>query len=95
MTSFEPSDLPSGPLSMGLLVSLEPAPLRRLLKRGLREGLTPAGLEQALSESFGPDLEGLPRTALLQALADRGWFVWNGEHWKTRLGASPPGPPPR
>jgi hypothetical protein len=79
---------------MGLLVNLEPAPLRRLLKRGLREGLTPAGLEEALVDSFGADLEGPARYALLEALADRGWFLWNGQHWKTRLGASTLGRPP-
>jgi hypothetical protein len=35
--------LPSGPLSMALLLELEPAGLRRLLKFGLRGGLPDAG----------------------------------------------------
>ena len=88
MSDFDPDQLPVGPLSMSALVALEPAALRRLLKGGLRLGLTPQALEQLLRD----DLQITPHTPeadrLFQALEHRGWWRWDASTgcWRTRLG---------
>jgi hypothetical protein len=80
--------LPTGPLSMAGLLNLEPQPLRRLLKQGLRRGLRQEELEQLFNAEFCLTLDSLDSQALLTALADRGWFLWHPEteRWKTHLG---------
>ncbi|MEY3758396.1 MAG: hypothetical protein RLZZ263_1550 [Cyanobacteriota bacterium] len=77
--------LPSGPLSMALLLELEPAGLRRLLKFGLRGGLPHAGLESVLQAEWSWSITDPEAEALLQALADKGWFVRQVDVWKTHL----------
>jgi hypothetical protein len=80
--------LPTGPLSMAGLLNLEPQPLRRLLKQGLRRGLRQEELDHLFNAEFGVALDHPDSQALLIALADRGWFLWNPEmeRWKTHLG---------
>ena len=48
MSALDPALLPEGPLSMSTLLALEPAALRRLLKGGLRLGLTPEAASSLL-----------------------------------------------
>ncbi len=88
MPSFDGSQLPRQPLSMGLLLSLEPPELRRLLKAGLRLGLPQPELEQLLRRDWALEPADPGAEALLAALAERDWFRWNAqtERWKTHLG---------
>jgi len=88
MASFDGAQLPRQPLSMGLLLSLEPPELRRLLKSGLRLGLAPPELEQLLRQDWGLETGSPEADTLLAALAERDWFRWNpqAERWKTHLG---------
>lgn len=88
MASFDGAQLPRQPLSMGLLLSLEPPELRRLLKSGLRLGLAQPELEQLLLRDWGLEASGPEAGSLLAALAERDWFRWNPqvERWKTHLG---------
>lgn len=78
--------LPSGPLSMAGLLALEPAELRRLLKGGLRRGLSTDDLQSLLEQDWQGGLEAPPVQALLEALQRRGWFCCDGDRWKTHLG---------
>ena len=86
MSLLDPQTLPDGPLSMAALVGLEPAPLRRLLKGGLRRGLSRADLAVQFEHDWQCALESAEAEALLGALAQRGWFVCEGSVWKTHLG---------
>lgn len=70
---------------MALLVQLEPAPLRRLLKAGLRRGVTTDQVAEILMQGWGWSLDSQEAHALLQQLADRGWFRLEGTIWKTRF----------
>ena len=45
--------LPRIPLTMALMVELEPAQLRRLLKKGLRRGLSTDALKLCLDSDWG------------------------------------------
>ena len=87
MSTFESDSLPREPLSMGLLVSLEPPSLRRLLRSGLRLGLSQADLDRLLQDDLGLSPQSESAQLLLAALTERGWFCWNSEtaRWKTRL----------
>ena len=80
--------LPTGPLSMAGLLNLEPQPLRRLLKQGLRRGLLQDELEQLLDAEWSLTVDSLDAQSLLSSLAERGWFLWHPEtgRWKTHLG---------
>ena len=82
------ASLPTGPLSMAVLLHLEPHPLRRLLKQGLRRGLLQVELDQLLAADWCLAPDSLDAQVLLAALADRGWFLWHPEteRWKTHLG---------
>jgi hypothetical protein len=86
MPSFDISALPTGPLSMAALVAMEPAPLRRLLKRGLRRGLSAQQLAELLEVDWQCHLDSPEASDLLNALERRGWLLRDGDHWKTRLG---------
>jgi len=88
VSALDPALLPEGPLSMSTLLALEPAALRRLLKGGLRLGLTPEACEQLLRQDLQLDPDGTEAQQLLQALEQRGWFRWDGTagRWRTRLG---------
>ena len=60
---------------MALMVQLEPAPLRRLLKKGLRRGLSTDALRLCLDSDWGFDLESQSASKLLCALRERRWFM--------------------
>ena len=80
--------LPRTPLTMALMVQLEPAPLRRLLKKGLRRGLSTDALRLCLDSDWGFDLESQSASELLCALRERRWFMQSqdADLWKTHLG---------
>lgn len=86
MTGLDLDTLPSGPLSMAALVAMEPAPLRRLLKSGLRRGISSADLALLLAQDWQWALESAEAQGLLAALEQRGWFACDGDLWKTHLG---------
>lgn len=87
--SLDLEALPSGPLTMALMVQLDHAPLRRLLKKGLRRGLSTAELRQCLDSDWGLALESDSAISLLRALQDRRWFMSSPDSdvWKTHLGS--------
>ena len=74
-----------GKLSMSKLLSIEPAPLRKLLKAGLRRGASPQELNVVIVDQFkwSPDSEEARR--LLGHLKDIGWLVFEQERWKTHF----------
>ena len=80
--------LPRIPLTMALMVELEPAQLRRLLKKGLRRGLSTDALRLCLDSDWGFALESESAFELLGALRERGWFMQSpdADLWKTHLG---------
>ena len=80
--------LPRIPLTMALMVELEPAQLRRLLKKGLRRGLSTDALRLCLDSDWGLALESESASELLSALRERGWFMQSpdADLWKTHLG---------
>jgi len=86
MLSIDLDSLPSGPLSMAGLLAIEPAELRRLLKGGLRRGLSTDDLQVLLEQEWQSGMDAPPVQALLAALQQRGWFSWDGDRWKTHLG---------
>lgn len=86
MPTVDLDSLPMGSLSMAGLVALEPAELRRLLKSGLRRGLSTGELQALLQQDWQEELEAEPIQALLEALHLRGWFRCEGDCWKTHLG---------
>ena len=86
MASFDPQMLPSGPLSMAGLVAIESAPLRRLLKSGLRRGISSADLSVLLEQEWQWSLDSPEAQGLLAVLEQRGWFGRDGDLWKTHLG---------
>lgn len=86
--SADPSpgvNLPVGPLTMASLLQLEPAPLRLLLKAGLRRGATTDQVAQILLQGWGWSLDSQEACSLLQDLEERGWFRPEGAIWKTRF----------
>ena len=80
--------LPRIPLTMALMVELEPVQLRRLLKKGLRRGLSTDALRLCLDSDWGFALESEPASELLCALQERRWFMrsLHADLWKTHLG---------
>ena len=86
MVTIDLESLPSGPLTMAVLVALEPAPLRRLLKNGLRCGMVSSDLASLLKEDWQCSFESPEAQALLAALRERGWLGRDGDLWKTKLG---------
>lgn len=73
---------------MSALLQLEPQPLRRLLKEGLRQGATEAQLAALFAEGWGLDFHSDAVQTFLAELEQRGWFQREGSRWKTRLGKS-------
>ena len=73
---------------MSMLVGLSSSSLRRLLKAGLKRGLTDADLSALVQAEWGLPLETAEVQTLLAALQERGWFVHHAPEkiWKTRLG---------
>jgi hypothetical protein len=71
---------------MTLLLALEPAALRKVLKAGLRQGVADGALRLLMVEAFGWAEDPACCDELLALLRDRGWLVRHGETWKTRLG---------
>lgn len=73
---------------MAALLQLEPQPLRRLLKTGLRQGATEEQLAAVFLEGWGLEFQSDPAQAFLAELETRGWLQREGLRWKTRLGKS-------
>lgn len=84
MECWDPGSLPTGPLSMSTLLALEPHGLRRILKAGLRQGISDGELKQLIRETFAQ--EDRPDEQILQLLARRGWLTSQDGRWKTKLG---------
>ncbi|MEB3234253.1 MAG: hypothetical protein VKM98_02395, partial [Cyanobacteriota bacterium] len=85
MESLDIAALPEGPLSMSRLVALEPQPLRRILKAGLRSGIEDAELKQLMRKWLPSTQADAALEQILMALETRGWLVRFGDRWKTRL----------
>lgn len=81
---FDTSHL-AGKLSMGLLVSLEPQSLRRILKAGLRGGATSDQLDQLFEQEFSCSITSPAAIELLSRLSELGWFDFDGSIWKTHF----------
>lgn len=75
-------------LSMATLLQLEPQPLRRLLKAGLRQGATEEQLGVIFLEGWGLEFQSDLVQAFLVKLEEHGWMQLEGLRWKTRLGKS-------
>jgi len=73
---------------MTTLVALEPAGLRRLLKSGLRRGISQEDLAALLKAEWQLEWGSPEARAFLEVLRDRSWFQCSpdGMFWKTRLG---------
>ena len=87
---FDPSVLPNAPLSMGLLVGLDSSALRKLLKNGLRRGMTDEQIRAFFLETWLLQLESSEAVQLLGVLQSRGWLTQSPDTglWKTHLGTS-------
>lgn len=87
---FDPDELPNVGLSMSRLVAFDSPGLRKLLKGGLRRGMTDVQLCTVIAEQWQLDLTSPEIVRLLSALHDRGWFtrVSPTGIWKTHLGSS-------
>ena len=87
---FNPDDLPKRCLTMTLLVALESPGLRKLLKTGLRRGMTETQLGTLIDELWQLDLASPEVVQLLNALQCRGWLTCVAATglWKTHLGSS-------
>lgn len=75
---------------MSLLVRLEPLGLRKLLKSGLRRGMTDEQLQVHLMDFWQLLPDASDAVCLLHALEERGWLTRLSDSglWKTRLGSS-------
>ena len=87
---FDPLTLPNSPLTMSLLVGLESSALRKLLKNGLRRGMTEEQVRAFFLETWLLDLESSEAVQLFGVLETRGWLTQSAETglWKTHLGSS-------
>lgn len=87
---FDPLTLPNSPLTMSLLVGLESSSLRKLLKNGLRRGMTEEQIRAFFLETWLLDLESSEAVQLFGVLETRGWLTQSAETglWKTHLGSS-------
>ncbi len=85
MTALIDTSNLTGKLSMGLLVSLEPHSLRRILKAGLRGGATSDQLDQLFEQEFSCASTSPEATELLSQLSELGWFDYDGSIWKTHF----------
>ena len=87
---FEFATLPSSPLTMSLLVGLESSALRKLLKNGLRRGMTEDQIRAFFLDTWTLELESIEAVQLLGVLETRGWLSQSAETglWKTHLGSS-------
>jgi len=73
---------------MSMLVALPSARLRRLLKAGLRRGLSEVELAALLRDDWSCDPGSPEAVVLLTALRERGWLSqqFPEQIWKTHLG---------
>jgi len=87
---FDFATLPSSPLTMSLLVGLESSALRKLLKNGLRRGMTEDQIRAFFLDTWTLELESIEAVQLLGVLETRGWLSQSAETclWKTHLGSS-------
>jgi len=87
---FDFATLPSSPLTMSLLVGLESSALRKLLKNGLRRGMTEDQIRAFFLDTWTLELESIEAVQLLGVLETRGWLSQSAETglWKTNLGSS-------
>ena len=87
---FDSLSLPSAPLTMSLLVGLESAALRKLLKNGLRRGMTEDQIRSFFLDTWTLELESTEAVQLIGTLESRGWLTQSAETglWKTHLGSS-------
>jgi hypothetical protein len=87
---FDPSILPNSPLTMSLLVGLESSALRKLLKNGLRRGMSEDQIRAFFLDTWHLELESSVAVHLLELLETRGWLTQSAETglWKTHLGSS-------
>jgi hypothetical protein len=87
---FDPSILPNSPLTMSLLVGLESSALRKLLKNGLRRGMTEDQIRAFFLDTWHLELESSVAVHILALLETRGWLTQSAETglWKTHLGSS-------
>ena len=87
---FDPLTLPNSPLTMSLLVGLDSSALRKLLKNGLRRGMTEEQIRAFFLETWLLDLESSEAVQLFGVLETRGWLTQSAETglWKTHLGSS-------
>ena len=75
---------------MSLLVGLESSALRKLLKNGLRRGMTEDQIRVFFLDTWHLELESSVAVYLLELLETRGWLTQSAETglWKTHLGSS-------
>ena len=75
---------------MSLLVGLESSALRKLLKNGLRRGMTEDQIRAFFLDTWHLELESSVAVHLLELLEKRGWLTQSAETglWKTHLGSS-------
>ena len=87
---FDFATLPSSPLTMSLLVGLESSALRKLLKNGLRRGMTEDQIRAFFLDTWTLELESIEAVQLLGVLETRGWLSQSAKTglWKTHLGSS-------
>ena len=87
---FDSATLPSSPLTMSLLVGLESSALRKLLKNGLRRGMTDDQIRTFFLDTWTLEFESTEVVQLLGVLETRGWLTRSADTglWKTHLGSS-------
>ena len=75
---------------MSLLVGLESSALRKLLKNGLRRGMTEDQIRAFFLDTWHLELESSVAVHLLALLETRGWLTQSAATglWKTHLGSS-------
>ncbi|MAJ60435.1 MAG: hypothetical protein CL936_09960 [Deltaproteobacteria bacterium] len=71
-------------------MGLESSSLRKLLKNGLRRGMTEEQVRAFFLETWLLDLESSEAVQLFGVLETRGWLTQSAETglWKTHLGSS-------
>jgi hypothetical protein len=71
---------------MSMLVALEPPVLRRILKAGLRQGISDGDMRQLIRDALVDSKASEPDREILEMLQMRGWLNCEHGRWKTKLG---------